>query len=71
MFDNLRTALQQKGILERKGGQKMKTQLDEKQDLLSKIERLSSADEVQKVKAFIAGMEAGKAVREMERGRAS
>ena len=49
----------------------MRIQLDEKQDLLSKIERLSSADEVQKVKAFIAGMEAGKAVREMERGRAS
>lgn len=42
----------------------MKTQLDEKQDLLRKIERLSSADEVQKVKVFIAGMEAGKAVKE-------
>ena len=41
----------------------MKTQLDEKQDLLRKIARLSSADEVQKVKAFIAGMEAGKAIR--------
>lgn len=49
----------------------MKIQLDERQDLLSKIERLSSADEVQKVKAFIAGMEAGKAVREMEYERAS
>lgn len=49
----------------------MKTQLDERQDLLSKIERLSSADEVQKVKVFIAGMEAGKAVREMGRERAS
>ena len=44
----------------------MKTQLDEKQDLLRKVARLSSADEVQKVKAFIAGMEAGKAIREME-----
>lgn len=43
----------------------MKTQLDEKQDLLRKIERLSSVDEVQRVKVFIAGMEAGKAVREM------
>lgn len=40
----------------------MKTQLDEKQDLLRKVERLSSADEVQKVKAFIVGMEVGKAV---------
>lgn len=49
----------------------MKTQLDEKQDLLRKIARLSSADEVQKVKAFIAGMEAGKAIREMECDRAS
>lgn len=49
----------------------MKTQLDERQDLLSKIERLSSADEVQKVKVFIAGMEAEKAVREMEYERAS
>jgi poly(3-hydroxybutyrate) depolymerase len=49
----------------------MKTQLDEKQDLLRKVERLSSADEVQKVKVFIAGMEAGKAVREMECERAS
>ena len=49
----------------------MKTQLDEKQDLLRKVERLSSADEVQKVKVFIAGMEAGKAIREMECDRAS
>ena len=49
----------------------MKTQLDEKQDLMRKVERLSSADEVQKVKVFIAGMEAGKAVREMECERAS
>ena len=49
----------------------MKTQLDEKQDLLCKVERLSSADEVQKVKVFIAGMEAGKAVREKRCERAS
>ena len=49
----------------------MKTQLDEKQDLLIKVERLSSADEVQKVKVFIAGMEAGKEVRKMECERAS
>ena len=44
----------------------MKTQLDEKQDLMRKIERLSTADEVRQLKIFIAGMEAGKAVRETE-----
>ena len=49
----------------------MKTQLDKKRDLLSKVERLSSADEVQKVKVFIAGMEAGKAIREAGCKRAS
>lgn len=49
----------------------MKTQLDEKQNLLSKIERLSSVDEVRKVKVFIAGMEAGKAIREVGCKRAS
>ncbi len=49
----------------------MKTQLDEKQDLLSKVESLSSADEVQKVKIFIAGMEAGKAAKENRCERAS
>lgn len=36
----------------------MKTQLDEKKELLRKVECLSSADEIQKVKVFIAGMEA-------------
>lgn len=38
----------------------MKTQLDEKQDLLRKIEHLSSIDDIRKVKIFIAGMEARK-----------
>ena len=38
----------------------MKTQLDERQELLRKIKRLSPAD-IQKVKVFIAGVEAGKA----------
>jgi len=45
----------------------MKTKLDEKQDLMKKIERLSSADEVQKLKVFIAGMEAGKGMRFAEK----
>lgn len=40
----------------------MKTQLDEKRDLILKIERISSVDEVRKLKVFIAGMEAGKAI---------
>ena len=40
----------------------MKIQLDEKQDLIRKIKRRSSADEIQKVKVFIAGMEAGKEI---------
>lgn len=41
----------------------MRTKLDEKKDLLHKVENLSSAEEVQKIKIFIAGMEAGKEVR--------
>ena len=49
----------------------MKTQLDEKQDLMRKVESLSSDDEIQRLKVFIAGMEAGKAVKENERERAS
>lgn len=40
----------------------MKTQLDEKQDLLRKIEHISSADDIQRVKIFIAGLEAGRGI---------
>ena len=43
------------------------TQLDEKQELIQKIERLSSADDIQKVKIFISGLEAGKAAKMAER----
>lgn len=46
----------------------MKTQLDEKEELIRKIEQLTSSDEIQQVKIFIAGMEAGKSVRETESG---
>lgn len=42
------------------------TELDEKLDLIKKVERISSAEEVQKLKVFIAGMEAGKAAWELE-----
>lgn len=42
----------------------MKTQLDEKRDLMHKVERLSSIEEIQKLKIFIAGMEAGKVAKE-------
>lgn len=49
----------------------MKTQLDEKQDLISKVESLSSIDEIRQLKVFIAGMEAGKAVKENGCERAS
>lgn len=49
----------------------MITELDEKQELVRKIENLSSIDEVQKLKVFIAGMEAGKTVKEMECNRVS
>lgn len=48
----------------------MKTQLDEKQDLLRKVKSLSSVD-IQKLKVFIAGMEAGKTVKESRCERAS
>ena len=41
----------------------MQTQLDDKQELIRKLERLSSADDVQKLKVFIAGLEAGKAIK--------
>ena len=43
----------------------MKTQLDDKQDLIQKIELLSASD-VQKLKVFLAGVEAGKTVRVLE-----
>lgn len=49
----------------------MRTQLDEKQDLMHKVERLSSIEEIQKLKIFIAGMEAGKAAKENRCERAS
>lgn len=38
----------------------MNTQLDERQELLRKVEQLSPMD-IQKVRVFIAGVEAGKA----------
>lgn len=49
----------------------MKTQLDEKQELLCKLERLDSPEEVRQVAAYIAGLEAGKAIGKAERDRAS
>lgn len=39
----------------------MKAQLDEKQELMAKVERLSAA-ELRAVKVFIAGLDAGKAL---------
>lgn len=41
----------------------MKTQLDEKQELINKIKVLSASD-IQKLKVFIAGVEAGKEIKE-------
>lgn len=41
----------------------MRTQLDEKKELMNKIEILSVSD-IQKVKVFIAGMEAEKIIRD-------
>lgn len=38
----------------------MNTQLDERQELLRKVEKLSPTD-IQKVRVFIAGVEAGRA----------
>lgn len=38
----------------------MNTQLDERQELMRKVEQLSPMD-IQKVRVFIAGVEAGKA----------
>lgn len=43
----------------------MNTQLDEKQRLVQGI-NLLSASEIQKLKVFIAGIEAGKAIRKQE-----
>ena len=37
----------------------MRTQLDEKREAIKKIEQLTSADEILRVQAFIAGLEAG------------
>lgn len=48
----------------------MKTQLDERQELIQKIKCIVSEDEIRKVKIFIAGLEAGKNVKELERNRA-
>ena len=42
----------------------MKTELDKRQELIEKIKNLSAPGDVQKVKIFIAGLEAGKAVKE-------
>lgn len=41
------------------------TQLEEKQELIRKIECLSSAD-IQKLKAFLAGIEVGKVLNKQE-----
>ena len=41
----------------------MKTELDKRQELIEKIKNLSAPEDVQKVKIFIAGLEAGKAVK--------
>lgn len=43
----------------------MNTQLDERQELAKKIEKLSH-DDIQKVRVFIAGVEAGRTARENE-----
>lgn len=43
----------------------MNTQLDERQELTRKIEKLSPAD-IQKVRVFISGMEAGRTAKENE-----
>lgn len=43
----------------------MNTQLDERQELAQKIEKLSHVD-IQKVRIFIAGVEAGRTARENE-----
>ena len=40
----------------------METELDKRQELIEKIKNLSAPEDVQKIKIFIAGMEAGKAV---------
>lgn len=42
----------------------MRTQLDVKQELIQKVKQLSSYDEILRVQAFIAGLEAGKAIQE-------
>lgn len=49
----------------------MKTQLDEKQELIKKIEFISNSDEIQKLKIFISGMEAGKTIMDKEPERAA
>lgn len=43
----------------------MNTQLDARQELLRKVEKLSPSD-IQKVRVFIAGVEAGRTARENE-----
>lgn len=48
----------------------MKTKLDERQELLQKV-GLMTASELQKLKVFLLGLEAGKAIRESEQDRAS
>lgn len=44
----------------------MKRQLDEKQDLIHKIESISSIEDIRQLKVFIAGMEAGKNLKEIQ-----
>ena len=40
----------------------MRTQLDARQELLQKVKQLSSYDEILRVQALIAGLEAGTAI---------
>ena len=45
----------------------METQLDIAQELIQKVEQLTSADEVLRVQAFIAGLEAGQALKDSDK----
>ena len=45
----------------------METQLDIAQELIQKVEQLTSADEVLRVQAFIAGLEAGQALKDNDK----
>ena len=45
----------------------METQLDIAQELIQKVEQLTFADEVLRVQAFIAGLEAGQALKDSDK----